>query len=79
MKKSFVKHLVPFTAAMSLCAAVFIGIPSGGAPVPPPDGNGGAPVVKTEDPLEPSGKGGLGEEPKVEPQDDTMPETLGWE
>lgn len=79
MKKSFVKHLVQFTAAMSLCAAVLIGTPSGGTPVPPPDGNNGKPVIKTEDSLEPSGKGGLGEEPKAEPQDDKDRGTQEWE
>lgn len=79
MRKYFVKHLVPFAAVMSLCAVVLGGVPSGGAPIPPPNGNSGKPVIKTEDPLGPSGKKGLREEPKVGPQDDKNRGAVEWE
>ena len=68
MKKSFVKHFVPFTVAISLCVAAFIGVPAGSVTIFPP-----------EEPLEPSGKSGIGEEPTVEPQDDINRDVVLWE
>ena len=79
MKKSFVKPLVPFTVAISLCVAAFIGVPAGSVSIFPPDGNDDKLDIKAEEPLEPSGKSGIGEEPTVEPQDDINRDVVLWE
>ncbi len=79
MKKSFVKHFVPFTVAISLCVAAFIGVPAGSVSIFPPDGNDDKLDIKAEEPLESSGKSGIGEEPTVETQDDKNREVALWE
>ncbi len=45
----------------------------------PPDGNDDKLDIKAEEPLESSGKSGIGEEPTVEPQDDKNREVALWE
>lgn len=79
MKKSFLKHLVSFTAVMSMCAAVLAGTgaPSGGTP--DPVGNGGRPIIIIENPSAPTEGEEPGQNPGVEPQDDKSPNIKQWE
>ncbi len=71
MKKRFVKHLIRFTAVMSLCAAVLTGNPSGVTPDPEP--GDGEPKITIENP----GANDIpGNRPGIAPHDDDIPQKL---
>lgn len=70
MKKQIVKH---FSAVLSLCAAVMIGVTSGNTPDPKPEpGNGESETIITI-PSVPNANEIPGNMPGVTPQDDDTP------
>lgn len=73
MKKQLVKHLLPSTAALMLCATLLTGIPITGTPAPGGNDNGDKPGINVDLPGD-DGKGDEGSEPGISPMNDLPPD-----
>lgn len=70
MKKQIVKHCIQFGAALSLCAAVMVGVPSGNGGTPDPEPGNGQPGTIIVVP----GKGDIPDNPPdITPLDNNIP------